>query len=149
MKPHTFTPKNDKILRIFVIVKPITKAKSAYLTSLIFLINVRAHIHTSSIATKVINPDPSLPSAPQRLLLISLENSVDIIIDTKIARIPPSRILFKNVTLPSHINFINSKTTMIVDNPRIKSDIPLSVQSQGKGIIANGVINRIKKKIYF
>jgi hypothetical protein len=130
-------------------VKPVTNANNANLISLTFFINVLAQIHTKSIVTNTINPAPSLPSVPHILLLKSLEKIVDNSKDTNIAKIPPSSTLFKNVTFPSQIHLIISKLIMIVDSPRITRDILLSVQSQGKGIIARGTMNRIKKNRYF
>lgn len=117
---------------------PIEKYKRTFTTSSKVSIKLLIDIDTSTTAIKETNPDPKLISTPQKLNPGSTENIVDIIPANKTKNIPVS-ILFLNIeNLPSHMNLRISKATITVDTININNEIPLSNQSQGIGIIANG-----------
>jgi hypothetical protein len=113
------------------------------------LIKVLAQSDTNKIHTKAIIPVPNLPSIPHILLLRSLEKSVENIRERNTNIIPPSKTPFMTVSFPFHMSLIISITIIIVPKNSTNKPMPLSVQSQGKGIIDNGARKRIVLKICF
>ena len=93
---------------------------------------------TNMIAIRDIKPEPRFISTPQKLKPELIEKEVDIIDANKRSRIPRS-IPFLNIeNLPSQMNLKISKDTITIETKSTNSEIPLSVQSQGIGIIENG-----------
>lgn len=103
--------------------------------------NVLEDIATKRTDMKSIKPPPNLPSIPHMLVEKSVENIVERSRDNKRRKNPISIVLFKMVNLPSQKSLITSRPKIIIEIERINKDIASSVQSQGKGKIANGKRN--------
>lgn len=123
---------------MFITNTPIEKYKRTLTISSKVSIKLLMDMDTNTTAIKETNPEPRFISTPQKLNPESTENIVDIIPANKTKNIPVS-ILFLNIeNFPSHMNLRISNATITVETISINNDVPLSNQSQGIGIIANG-----------
>jgi hypothetical protein len=144
-----FIPRKEKILKILLRNSPPKKNKITFSTSFSLFIKVLAEILSSNIQIKIIKLPPNLPSIPQILVFISFENIVENRKDKTSKKNPPSIVLFSILVFPSHMSLTSSKPNMNVEKRSINRDIPLSVQSQGKGIMDIGRMKKRIKKRYF
>ena len=144
MNPQILIPRNERILNMFVMLNPTTKASNANLISFAVFMNVLADRDTSRMHTKATIPVPNFPSIPQILLLRSLEKRVENMRERNTSMIPPSKVPLSMVSLPSHTSFTISKVMIIVPRNSTSKPIPLSVQSHGKGMIDSGARKRIR-----